>query len=587
MEETAHRNLKVRLEKRESLESIVSKPEMESLPPDTIEVYEDMLESLGFDRVTTATTEEDKQLVVEGQVLVLGDSREGKTSLVNALTGKKYNPEQPKTYGVASQLVGQNWRQVANDEQKFGDFDRFVGTELTESAFVPRIFNKGKYRYKNNVNGPDPEIAFFNLVFGRVFPEGAFESFDCSLEEVEFWDRYTGGKLSDDCHIRKTVGYLLIWFLVAPLVSLIPAVGHWGAYVFVVCLFFGIDVFKTLKGEGIQQNLFRYWGMFLGLEFVVSALGISCTVCDFSIPACNKLRFGYMLGSLPVVAEAQQAIVNSIIMLIILLVSQLIFYVVASLVAYILSFYPPFSGSVKLLLDIVLDFRECLLDMLFLLIFNTLRVLFFPIPPLPYRYCFPPFILCLHVLLMVQQGMIKPNVTDISRNYYFHAVVVAELSILAATLYWGYKTFTIALVLACLQIAIHCCGRWCQVKKLFKGKSFIDIIFKKDFITHALTVEKATLDKRKLKEALDKKYGSLKLKVLDFAGDEDYYYYHHIFLKTHAIYIIVFNTRNFVSENFKDIKRNMKRLRFWFESVCTCSTTGTYNSCWNTSRCSN
>ena len=563
MEETAHGYLTLRLEKRESLENLVPKPELESLPPDTAEVYEDMLENLGFDRITTAT-EEDKQLVVEGQVLVLGDSREGKTSLVNALMGKKYNPEQPKTHGVESQFVNEKWRRVENDEQKFGDFDRFVGTE---SAFVPRIFNEDKYRYKKNVQDPDRlEIAFYNLLFGRVIGflvtkmrlSNQLFIADCSREEAEFWERYYGVKLNDECHIRKLVGSLLIWFLVVPLVSLIPAVGHWGAYVFLVCISIGIDVFKTLNGEGIQQNLFRFWGKFLGLEFVVSVLGVSCTVYDLSILVCH----------IPIVAEAQQAIFNSFTMLIISSVSQFIVFVITSLIRYICSFQLPYSSSVKLLLDIVLDFRECLLDMLFSLIFGTLRVLFFPIPPLPYRYYFPPFILCLHILLMVQQGVINPNIKDLLQNYYFHAVVVVELSILTAAFYRGYKTFTIVLVLACLQIAIHCYGRWCQVKKLFKGKSFIDIIFKKDFITHALTVEKATLDKRKLKEALDKKYGSLKLKVFDFAGDEDYYYYHHIFLKTHAIYIIVFNTKNFISENFKDINRNMKRLRFWFESVC-------------------
>ena len=576
MEETAHGHLTLRLEKRDSLENLVPEPELESLPPDTAEVYEDMLENLGFDRITTAT-EEDKQLVVEGQVLVLGDSREGKTSLVNALTGKKYNPEQPKTYGVETQLVNQKWRQVADEEQKFGDFDRFVGTELAESAFVPRIFNEDKYRYKKNVQDPDRlEIAFYNLLFGRVFAfivtkmrlyHGLFIA-DCSHENAEFLKRYSRAKLNNDCHIPKLVGSLLIWFAVAPLFSLVPAVGHWGSFVFVVCVSLGINIFKTLKGEGIQQNFFEFWGTLLGFEFVVSVLGINHSVCDLSIIFChNFMRFGYM-RSFPLFAELLRTIVNAVIMLIISLVSQLIFFVIISFIRYIFSFQLPYSGNVKLLLDIVLDFRECLLDMLFLLILSILRVLFFPIPPLPYRYYFPPIILCLHVLLMIQQDLIKPNVTDISRNYYFYAVFVAELSILAIALYHDYEIFTIALELACFQIAIHCCGRWCQVKKLFKGKSFIDVIFKKDFVTHALTVEKATLDKRKLKEALDKKYGSLKLKVFDFAGDEDYYYYHHIFLKTHAIYIIVFNTRNFVSENFKDIKRNMKRLRFWFESVC-------------------
>ena len=72
---------------------------LERLSPDAVEVYEEILEKLGFSKVTAAN-EEEEQFVLDGQVLVLEDAREGKTSLTRALVGKVHDPEQAKTRAV-------------------------------------------------------------------------------------------------------------------------------------------------------------------------------------------------------------------------------------------------------------------------------------------------------------------------------------------------------------------------------------------------------------------------------------------------------------------------------------------------------
>ena len=77
------------------------------------------------------------------------------------------------------------------------------------------------------------------------------------------------------------------------------------------------------------------------------------------------------------------------------------------------------------------------------------------------------------------------------------------------------------------------------------------------------------INKKRLKSALDEKFASLKLKILDFAGDKEYYAYHHMFLRGHAIYLIVFNMTEFVVNDFKEINVGMQRLKFWIESVCS------------------
>jgi len=75
------------------------------------------------------------------------------------------------------------------------------------------------------------------------------------------------------------------------------------------------------------------------------------------------------------------------------------------------------------------------------------------------------------------------------------------------------------------------------------------------------------IDTAMLKGALNEKFPSLKLQILDFAGDNEYYAYHHMFLKSQAIYIIVFNIAKHVQNNFSNINAAIQRVQFWLESV--------------------
>ena len=72
-----------------------------------------------------------------------------------------------------------------------------------------------------------------------------------------------------------------------------------------------------------------------------------------------------------------------------------------------------------------------------------------------------------------------------------------------------------------------------------------------------------------LKSALNEKFSFLKVKILDFAGDKDYLAYHHMFLRSQAVNVIVFNMAKFAENNFKEIYAGIERLQFWIESVCS------------------
>ena len=83
----------------------------------------------------------------------------------------------------------------------------------------------------------------------------------------------------------------------------------------------------------------------------------------------------------------------------------------------------------------------------------------------------------------------------------------------------------------------------------------------------AVWIEKAVINPLKLRFALYETFFFLKLKILDFAGDKEYHAYHHIFLRSRAIYVIVFNMAEFADNSFRDINARIKRLHLWLESV--------------------
>lgn len=95
---------------------------------------------------------------------------------------------------------------------------------------------------------------------------------------------------------------------------------------------------------------------------------------------------------------------------------------------------------------------------------------------------------------------------------------------------------------------------------------FVKLIDYKSVFIH---VRRVALDYKKLRGALNAKFSNLKLSILDFAGDKEYYVYHHLFLRNQAIYVVVFDMVHFAAGNFKTITGKIERLRFWLESICS------------------
>ena len=91
------------------------------------EARQQLLGDLDFQRERQDQDEEEySQFVFQGQCLILGDSRVGKTSLVKSLTGQPFDSEEPSTKGVQTSWVDRKWQNLnADTDLKFGSLARF------------------------------------------------------------------------------------------------------------------------------------------------------------------------------------------------------------------------------------------------------------------------------------------------------------------------------------------------------------------------------------------------------------------------------------------------------------------------------
>ena len=80
---------------------LITQLHLEGGLPEDQTANDEMLKNLDLQEEHTTL----EQFVFHGQCLVLGDSGVGKTSLVKSLTGKSFDPRQPKTQGIDRCLV--------------------------------------------------------------------------------------------------------------------------------------------------------------------------------------------------------------------------------------------------------------------------------------------------------------------------------------------------------------------------------------------------------------------------------------------------------------------------------------------------
>lgn len=496
----------------------LSAEEGERLSPDATEVYQEMLENLEFPRNDEVA--EETQFVFQGQLLVLGDSRAGKTSLVKALTGEKFNCNEEKTHGVEAKLVDRKWKAQDLADLVFGRFHQFCERKEEESAFLPRIFNKLKYRYGNTHCAQDSDRIPLAL--------------ECLLIEKSGISTIVG-----DSPLACIIFFIVCFYVSAALL------GSWPSRILLIAAELLLNIFQAFKGVGVKHNLFKYAGIYLG-----GLVAKCCVTYVFSIPFYGTV---YSLANLQAGVMKEIAIVTLDLYLNFLATS--IALIILAVFQCIIGMFS-FSHQLSLLLDNVLDIIDSLETMMLLALVTCIRISLFSVA---YIEIFATEIAMaftvMHLTYLYHQNLLNTNRVAIIVALAVELVIVLAI---VTSVFLGNSIFFSSISVLIIAFSLHGYGKWLQIRGFFQGKSFVDVFFHIKFPISALIVEKTVTNKRKLKVALDQAFSSLKFRVLDFAGDKEYYAYHHMFLRKEALYLVVFNIRDFVEDNFQNIDKKVR-----------------------------
>ena len=484
--------------------------------------------------LSPAENEEETYFVFHGQCMVLGDSRVGKTSLVKSLTGNKFDPNQTKTQGIDPSLVDKKWKYYNMTELIFGDLWRFltygtvqvqfIRTGEATSTVVGEQFALWKMFFPLLVLMWTVQVVYIlvMLVMGdnhllaagtwlllsmNYVPEIALF---CSYHFINDQLRFMLATLSFIIRRRGLLigSYLapIICYLGQPYCLSIGAKLLFLATTSLVIIFVALFVVIGPSMNDYQRFIHYYTGRLIQNQLSLTLLCFTRFLLSVSI----GFICGFVAGSL---------------------IDESLFKAVKTASE---------EGT-----DLPLRPFYGLVD---LLVFHYLWN--FPIS-VCYEFMFPPFdkFLLNHVDDTWDIcGLISLFVTLIFYHY--------KLALTSASFY-----FVILFPLSiCYTLYVE----------LFYLHSTVPGNFKTpNKLITSVTGKAIWINKKRLKSALDEKFSSLKLKILDFAGDKEYYAYHHMFLRGHAIYLIVFNMAEFVVNDFKKMNVGIQRLRFWIESVCS------------------
>ena len=458
----------------------------------------------------------DKQYVFPRQCLVLGDSEVGKTSLVNSLTGKPFDPNQPKTQGIDQCLVDNQWKNCNLKDLVFGDLWKFFKSGLVE------VFLSTPGRATRNVA---QEFMFNSMKFLPIFGIWIFIAF------------FVTGLSPILYHFPVTS--LLIFFIF---------IGH---------LFFQYCTIHCSSASNLRfisatiVFILNRQGMFSGICLAV----VICYFKESPIDFANILTLGAIAG-------------------------------IAFVALFILigPIQMP-SGTGQLLksqnFGVILCFYRTLLSMLIGLIFGFAVVILVvsefeknsfietsitPMKDMLIRKLacmFSP--ICFFSLAEVDIHLIQSIISSMKDGSWGPCNILLMLAVFYhCKLSFTSPMFYCVNILFPLSICFTFCIEWFRIH----SKRNISECLSDNYMTLTLKAN-GEVDTRMLKSALNEKYPSLKLQILDFAGDKEYYAYHHMFLKRQAIYIIVFNIAKHVENNFGTINVAIERLQFWLESVCS------------------
>ena len=506
----------------ETASEVMQVLKMDRRLPNGRESYLELLEDLNF-RSNQDGGDQHTQFVFQGQCIILGDARVGKTSLKKSLTGEAFNVEEPRTKGAEVSLVDRKWNTSdPTTGLSFGSFARF-----TESALYKWVFyGPGGAKFVMTENMISLFCVKWFLLINWVI----------SFVKLLYLD-------------EMSVTFRIFFFsssLIAVLLRFFFSEDH---RVLALILFsITADIPRFIVGSG---SAFLLSGLLKGTEccnikfsssehdsccnqyLCVPHFVIFAVMWDYIFFKMLQLGRKYYLN--PVNLSGVESTVPG----------QAIFEDSGPIFLRILISYAPIISGFSF---------GCIIGL--------------SVEPSEYRYCV--IIHCLAILFFCYLIYALARIIMSWVDWKGQVIIVLLLYILMEKADLSLFSFcSLSMYMAMFAVlACHILYKdWDDMNFSFAS------IMENNRETRAslilIFIEKIILNFQKLQVALKNKFGGLKLKLLDFAGDEEYYAYHHIFMRDQAIYIVVFNMAHYVDNNFRFIETKIQTLRFWLESICS------------------
>lgn len=471
---------------------------------------------------------EHTQFVFQGQCLVLGDARVGKTSLKKSLMGIPFDADEPGTKGVEMSVVDRKWRNLrALASLKFGSFARFRKSALYQGV----MYGPAGIEFKmgEEVTSAMSAIAYLLFMFLRI------------------------------CWVLST---LWLWAFAPVSVSF---------FAFSVAAFcFEVLLQQLLPSE--YPLFFKLVQLFASLSRFFTGLGtahilagyfrrIKCQNVDFSF-GDSMHKDGQFMWVVHLLIVAM--LVNGISCEFIFLQFKYFRNAIANTWGGVESAVP---GQLRLRSPLPLAPELCFLMIPVMGGFSFGCAIELSVNMTALDYCnilhfgmIPIF--CLLTFRLVKMLFAWANVQTLILVLYIITPSISEH--VRLTSFCSLTTY----VLFFAGWAFHSFYKdWDDMFFLFH-EPFTNVRETQASFTF-IFIEKVMLNFQKLRKALQEMFSSLKVKILDFSGDEEYYAYHHIFLRDQAIYLVVFNMANFADDNFGNVTAKIQRLCFWLESICS------------------
>ena len=483
------------------------------------------------------------------QCLVLGDPRVGKTSLVKSLTGRPFDPAEQRTQGIDQSLVDHKWKNCDMKDLVFGDLWRYLKTGDVQVALI------GTGRQNNKVLVKDREFMMTtSLLRLYLYFCGIVLTFLFIIGTV----------------YRYPVAYLLFYYI------------YHGYLMFPICvnLFESHDIRLTLATVAFILNrrglLIGLYSAIMICPFYNSYLEFASTRQFLMLSTVAGIAFVVLflfIGPQRLPFGTGRLTKNQTLMKFLcfcrlplsILIGLISGFIVAMSLWRLQGLCYREHASIELSVTstshVIKDARTfakltACVESTDIIVISFLAHFVVDFPLNIYDTKYVSTVIIPAIKKNRSLGPVPQIALLIVWTYYHIKVAYQAHTTPRIAIYFFFITFPAYVGLTFYQ-ELFCSnsdGSETQFVNPFNS-----------FMTLGL-IGNGEINTKMIQTALNKKYPFLKMKILDFAGDEEYYAYHHMFLKNQAVYVVVFNMSDFALEEFQNLKA--ERLLVWFESVC-------------------